>query len=146
MISEFLEANNLEGKVFSFPSDTSIEKATEEVHLSAESIAKVFLFVDEKMDFFAVIASVGSKISAKEACTLFKKKFLEEPDPEETLKCMGFEKNFFPPVSVFGVRVALHSSVKDRKNLLFALSNREFLFISAKDILKANDDCEELSI
>ncbi|MFA5126253.1 MAG: YbaK/EbsC family protein [archaeon] len=144
MIRDFLEANKLEGRVFSFPSDTSIEKAAEEAHLSVDSIAKAFLFIDEKMDFFAVIALLGSKISSKEACSLFKKKFLEEADSEQILKFAGFEENFFPPVSVFGVRVVLHSSVKNRKSLLFALSNREFLLINTEDILKANADVEEI--
>jgi prolyl-tRNA editing enzyme YbaK/EbsC (Cys-tRNA(Pro) deacylase) len=146
MIKDFLEANNLNGKVFSFPSDISLEKAMQEAHLSQGSVAKTFVFVDEKMDFFGVISQVDSSISAKEACSLFKKKFLEEASSEEVLRLTGFKKEFFPPVSVFGLRVILHPSIISKKRLLFALSNREFLSINTEDILRISEEEEEFSL
>lgn len=142
MIRDFLEVNKLDGKIVSFPSDTTIEKAVESTHLSAGSIAKVAVFFDEKMDFFIVIAPKDHVVSVKEANELFKKNTLEVAGEEETKNMSGFEKKFFPPISVFGASVAMHSLVKNKPNLIFALGYREFLVITPKAIMEAAEICD----
>ncbi|MFA5931552.1 MAG: YbaK/EbsC family protein [archaeon] len=142
MIQDFLEVNKLDGKIISFPSDTTIEKAVESTHLSAGSVAKVAVFFDEKMDFFIVIAPKDHVVLVKEANELFKKKTLEVAGEEETKNLSGFEKKFFPPISVFGTTVAMHPILKNKPKLVFALGYREFLVITPKAIMDAAEVCD----
>jgi prolyl-tRNA editing enzyme YbaK/EbsC (Cys-tRNA(Pro) deacylase) len=138
MLQDFLEANGLNGKVISFRSDTSIERAAESIHVSKSSFAKAFVFADENLDWCVVIADMNSEISAKEASKLFEKD-LDEVSGKDIYRISGVEKEFFPPVGVFGVTTVLDKSVDGKKNLFFKLSPREYLVIDSKDILKANE-------
>lgn len=144
MIQDFLEVNKLNGKVVTFPSDISIEKVASCCSISSSGIAKSFVFVDDKVDFFVVVALKGEKVSVGEAEKLFNKKNLEIATEKDVYRITSFEERYFPPIGVFGATVALHSSVKGKKNLLFELGARDFLIIESKDIKKANNLGEEL--
>ena len=139
MIADFLAANSIDGRIVSFDSDTSIAKACDKAKVPVTSVGKTVLFSDRKEDFFVVIARAGVHVPLEEACELFDKKEgeLSISDAKIVLNLTGFSKEYFPPVSVFGVTVALHSSVKDHKVLIFALSEREFLAISPKEIIES---------
>ncbi|MFA6268428.1 MAG: YbaK/EbsC family protein [archaeon] len=139
MLADFLEVNNLTGKVISFPSDILVEKAAELNHISKSAIAKAFVFVDEKMNFFSVIAQKDESISVKDAVFLFKNKTLEEVSDKDVYRILGERKEYLSPVGVLGVNVALHDCIKDKKNLFFQIGERDFLFIQTSDILKARE-------
>lgn len=136
MISDFIEANNLGARVLSFPSDCSLAHALKAAHLSENSAAKAVPFVDEKMDFFVVIAAESEAVLVVDAEELFGVP-LEVAVDNEVLKITGFERKFFPPIGVFGVKVAFHNSILKQKTLLFCLSPREYLIISKGDIEKS---------
>jgi len=139
MIADFLEVNKLDGRVLSFNADTPAEKALTSVHLPNNSFARAVPFFDEKYNFFVVIVSSEESITAKEAESLFLGKTLSSATEKKVYNLSGFEKKFFPPVSVYEAKVALHSSIKEKKTLLFQLSHREFLLIKTTDILKASE-------
>ena len=139
MINDFLEVNKIDGKIISFPSVTSVEKVADFVHLSASSIAKAVPFVDEHMDFFVVVLGMDDSITSKEANLMFKKKDLVPAQDSEVLSLLAIEKTYFPPIAVFGAITLVHSSLKEKKRLLFALSDREFLVVATSDIEKMNE-------
>jgi len=139
MIEDFLEVNELDGRIISFPADTTPAKALEFIHLPSNAYARAIPFFDEKYDFFVVIASAEGSITIKDAEDLFPNKKLTTANEKKVYNFSSFEKQFFPPISVYEAKVALHSSVKEKKTLFFQLSHREFLLIKTSDILKANE-------
>ena len=141
MIADFIESNKLDARLISFKSDTTLEKACSDSTISVSCAAKVLPFVDEKMDFFVVILPAGESIPASEANSLFKKNDLSEADAADVNKLTGFHKDFFPPICVFGAKVAFHKSLASKRHLFFPIGEREFLLISKKSI----EDAAEIS-
>jgi len=139
VIEDFLEVNKLDGKVHSFPSVVSIETVADQMHISKNSIAKAVPFVDNKLDFFVVVLASEDSITSKEANEMFNKKDLVPAQDKEVLSLLAIEKNYFPPIAVYGATTLVHSSVKEKKRLLFALSDRVFLVIATNDIEKTNE-------
>jgi len=139
MINDFLEVNTLDGQVVSFPSVTSIKKVADTVHLSEDCIAKAVPFVDDKLDFFIVVLSMKESITAKEANELFNKTDLVPAQEKEVVSLLGIDKTYFPPIAVFGATTLVHNSIKDKKRILFALSEKDFLVIATSEIEKANE-------
>lgn len=143
MIKDFIEANALGARVLSFPSDSSIIHALHVAHLPEHAAAKAVPFVDKKMNFCVVIAGIDESIVAVDASVLFGV-VLCEVDDNEVFTLTGFEKKHFPPIAVFGTRIAFHSSISKQKVLLFCLNPREYLLISKEDILHAAEINESL--
>jgi len=139
MLVDFLEVNKLDGKIISFPCVTSIEKVADSVHLSQSSIAKAVPFVDDEMDFFVVVIGKEDSITSKEANLLFKKKDLVPAQDKEVLSLLAIEKDYFPPIAVYGATTLVHPSVKEKKRLVFELSEKDFLVIATNDIEKMNE-------
>ena len=143
MILDFIEVNGLKARIISFPSDTSFSHAAKTTHLSDGACAKAVVFVDGKMDFYAVIASIGTSVGVGSAKKLFGVS-LSEPSEGDVLSLTGFEKNYFPPLAVFGLKIVFHSSSDEKKTLLFCLSPREYLIISKEELLESSKLSEEL--
>ena len=138
MIQDFIDANKLNAQLLKFPSDASIDKALSAAKLNISCYAKAFPFVDEKMDFFVVIAIANEKVDVELAEDLFDEN-LEEVDSSEVLKLTGFEKEYFPPISIFGAKVVFTKNAKKQKKLMFELSPREFLVIDIPSIEKSQE-------
>ena len=138
MIQDFIDSNCLDAKIFKFPSDVSITKALSAAKLNISSYAKASAFVNDKMDFFVVISIANEKVTIADAEELFNKN-LDEIDEGEVLKLTGFEKDYFPPISVFGAKVSFTKEVKKQDKLLFELSPREYLVIEVSSIIKGQE-------
>jgi len=136
MISDFIEVNGLSARVISFPSDANFFYAAKQVHLSESACVKAIVFADEKMNFYAVISSIGEEIGVSDAIELFGAS-LSEPTEEDVANLTGFEKIFFPPIAVFGMKISFHSSADKKKTLFFRISPREYLIISKEELLES---------
>ncbi len=138
MLQDFITANELNAQLLKFPSDISIEKALSNAKMNISSYAKASVFVNDKMDFFIVISVANEKVNIEIAEDLFDMN-LEEVDFIDVLKLTGFEKENFPPISVFGAKVAFTKEVKKQKKLFFELSPREYLVIDIDSIKKGQE-------
>lgn len=143
MLSDFIEANGINARVLKYPSDASVENVLKDAHLSKSAAAIAVPFVDDKMDFFVVIASREKIIPISDAESYFGVP-LSLPLADDVLNMTGFEAKHFPPVAVFGAKVAFDSSVSKQATLLFELSPREYLVIPKKEIEKAQELIEDL--
>jgi prolyl-tRNA editing enzyme YbaK/EbsC (Cys-tRNA(Pro) deacylase) len=139
MIQDFIEVNNIDGKIVTFPSVTILEKAATSLHLSSDCMAKSFVFSDDKLDYFIVVAKFDEIVDEKEANKLFNKTNLVSAEAKDVYRLTGFEKRYFPPIAIYGTKTVLADSVKKKNNLLFALNENEFLLISPNGILQANE-------
>lgn len=138
MIQDFITANELNAQLLKFPSDVSIDKALSMAKLNISSYAKASPFVDEKMDFFVVISIASEKVNIEVAEDLFDEN-LNEVESIEVLKLTGFEKNTFPPISIFGAKSVFTKEAKKQKKLIFQLSPREYLVIDIPSIEKSQE-------
>jgi len=138
MIQDFIDSNKLNAQILKFPSDVSIDKALSQAKLNISSYAKALVFVNEKMDFFVLLANWDEKVGIMDAEDLFDEN-LEEVDSNEVLKLTGFEKENFPPISIFGAKSVFTKKVKKQKNLVFKLSPRDYLVIDIASIKKAQE-------
>lgn len=138
MIQDFINANSIDAKVVSFQNETPIRKVILLTGLTDSSFAKAVPFVDEKMNFFVLIKLANEESDILTAEDLFNKN-LNDLDSKSVEKFTGFKKNYFPPISVFGVEVKLTLAAKKQKKLLFALSENEYLIIDVDEIKKAQE-------
>jgi len=138
LILDFIKTNELNAELIKFPTDVSIEKVLFQTKSNISSYARASVFVDEKMDFFIVIGIASEKIGISEAEDLFDKN-LEEIDSSEVLKLTGFEKEYFPPISILGAKVIFTKLAEKQKKLIFELSPREFLVIDILSIKKSQE-------
>lgn len=138
MIQDFIDANELDARIVSFPSEVSVEKALALNELTISNYAKAVPFVNEKMDFFVVVKLASEKVDIEDAEDLFDEN-LNEIDSTETEKLTGFEKSFFPPVSVLGAKLVFTKLASKSKKFLFALGPKEYLIINVDSIRKAQE-------
>ncbi len=144
MLEDFIEVNKLDAKIVKFNTDTFPEKALLQTKLPPSSLVKTIVFVDEKMDFFVVVAGSDSTVSELDAEDLFEKNKLEKAERKDVYNRAGVDINYFPPIGIFGAKVVLEEKLKEQKYLLFPLSAREFLIILTNDVIKAIELSEEL--
>ena len=138
LILDFIKTNELNAELIKFPTDVSIDKVLFQTKSNISSYARASVFVDEKIDFFIVIGIASEKIGIGEAEDLFDKN-LEEIDSSEVLKLTGFEKEYFPPISILGAKVTFTKTAEKQKKLVFELSPREFLVIDIVSIRKSQE-------
>jgi prolyl-tRNA editing enzyme YbaK/EbsC (Cys-tRNA(Pro) deacylase) len=138
MIQDFITSNELNAQILKFHSDVSVDKALSVAKLNISAYAKASPFVNEKMDFFVVLSIASEKVNIEIAEDLFDEN-LEEIDANEVLKLTGFEKNNFPPISIFGAKSVFTKEAKKQKKLIFELSSREYLVIDIPSIEKSQE-------
>ncbi|MCX6803262.1 MAG: hypothetical protein NTY48_01685 [Candidatus Diapherotrites archaeon] len=143
MINDFIEVNKLNARVIEYPSDSTIEHALHDAHLSIHAAAKAIPFFNEKTDLFVIVIPFDEKISTKEASKLFKET-LTQASETKVLNLTGFEKDYLPPIAVFGAKVLIHKNAKTHGTLIFSLSPREYLVITKEDIEKSAELNEPL--
>jgi len=143
MIADFIKVNKINAKVFSFATDMSFEKVASIAHVSPKSIAKVTPFVSEKERMFVYISLAEEKILPKEVEKVFGL-VLHDVDKTQCLKLSGFEREFFPPIGIFGVQTEISENAEHMGALVFMLSHREFVLIEGKELRKAVDLGNEL--
>gem|GEM_PF-2656340 len=143
MINDFLKVNLINAKLAVFPTDSNFDKAVSFFHVSNKACAKAVPFINKKNQIFSLIVSQGEECSAAKACKVFDQEVFVV-DSTECLKRTGFEKNFFPPIGVFGAITKFSKEAEGLDLFLFAISKREFMLISAEELKKAVELSEEL--
>ncbi len=138
MLQDFIDSNALNAQIIKFSSDVSVTKALSVAKLNIFACAKASAFVNDKMDFFVVVFIANEKVTIETAKDLFDVN-LQEVDEGEVLKLTGFEKDYFPPISVFGAKVSFTKEAKKQKKLFFELSPREYLAIDVASIIKGQE-------
>ncbi|MGI6589764.1 MAG: hypothetical protein ACOX1V_03840 [Candidatus Iainarchaeum sp.] len=138
MVQDFVSANSIDAKVVSFQKEVSVEKVLALNNLSTSSFAKAVPFVDDKMNIFVLIKIASEKEDISFAEDIFDKN-LNPIDSKTIEKITGFKKNFFPPISVLGAKMEFTPLAKKQKQLVFSLSEKEYLIIGVDGIKKSQE-------
>jgi hypothetical protein len=126
MLEDFIEVNQLEAKIVRNQKLT--HRITCKLFLADENPILLVYNARHNPDLHVVKEHV--------TCTKF-----TAPDTKKTLEITGYEKDFIPPISIFGVDVFVDKHLFNGQILSCPLSEREFLEITAEEIEASNQDC-----
>ena len=131
MLEDFIKANNLQAKILSI----SVKAPTIKCQLFRCDDVDVLAiyFASKEIDLKKLAKAVG----AKEATSIA----LEKAED-----ITGYDFEFMPPVSIYGVKVVVDSKLAVAEKVKCPISAEQVLEISPKEILKANEGAIEADI
>ena len=125
MLEDFIEANNLKARIVSGkPSEFRI---------------KCLLYICGS-DSFLLASPAEKHPDLQKIKNAVSAKDIEVPDAKTILETTGYEKDFLPPVSIFGITLLLDKSIAEKEKLQCAVSDSEYLEISGKEILESSEE------
>ena len=139
MIEEFIEANELKAEIISFPTETPVSVAIKQKKFNPKNIIQTNLFISAKKEEILTINHPGKNPQIEVLEKLIGEDLLETNE-EECLSITGYKKHFLPPISIFGIKVIIDSSLEKLSYLVFPLSTKKYLKIPLEEILSSNED------
>jgi len=97
-LEAFLKNCNVEYKILFHGETYSAEKASRELRISLENVAKTVVFVNEKKEPLIVIVQGGRKVNQDRLAKMLGLKKLRLATGEEVLNHTGYEAGAVPPV------------------------------------------------
>jgi Cys-tRNA(Pro) deacylase len=97
-LEAFLKNRNVEYKILFHGETYSAEKASRELGISLENVAKTVVFVNEKKEPLIVIVQGGRKVNQDRLAKMLGLKKLRLATGEEVLSHTGYEAGAVPPV------------------------------------------------
>jgi hypothetical protein len=166
MLEDFIEYNNINAKIIDFPTVTDTNFAISSKKIPSSCSVKVQLFDTEENDPFILISQFNSIINfsnVKKILALNNSDIAELNDlnvPEldnsktleldnlkilelndiETMNITGYKKGFIPPISIYGIKIIIDSSLENKEFLFCRVSEKSFLKVPLKAIIDFNDD------
>jgi len=139
MLEEFIEANKLKAEIISFPTETPVAVVMKQKKFNPKNIVQINMFASISKDEILTITPFGKqplidileKISGEE---------LLELNEDECLGRAGYSKAFIPPISIYGVKIFIDSTLEDREYLIVPLSTKKYLKISLEEVLAFNEE------
>ncbi len=131
MLADFIAANSLKARILPYPAKGRIVRCR--------------LFSSPSCDVLAVYFS-DDKISLEKLKALLKSDIIEHMGLARAEDITGYEAEFMPPISIYGIKVVVDRKVMESENVKCLVSEEKTLEISPKEILEANDDALEADI
>ena len=125
MLEDFIKANSLKAKILQEQSRSSLVKCR--IYIADENPVLIIAFSDKKIS--------EDKIKKELNCSEIK-----IPDENKALEITGYEKQYIPPISVYGVNVLLDKSLLNKQELHCNISRTHSLEISSDEIQETNED------
>lgn len=128
MLEDFVEANSVPAQI---------------VHkrLSENLVKCVLLVPREKRELpLLVVFPAGSRISLEKAMEKAECSELRPAGEKETLKITGYEHNFLPPISIYGVRVLVEESILNKSFVNVIVGEEKTLRIDPRAIIEFNEE------
>ena len=139
MLEDFIEVNNLDSKIIKVSTDTAVGKAVSSKLIPPNLAVDIKLFNSGKNDPLLVVVPHSSEIDFSVVNELLEGEAIEM-DERETIDITGYKKNCLPPISIYGIRIVIDSSLENKEYLFCKSGEKQFLKASMKDILETNDD------
>ncbi len=139
MLEEFLDVNNVDAEIITFPRDTSVQSALFETRISPASAIVAEFFMDEKDNEFIFVHSIQTRLDLEKLKKITRAFELFLKNPDEIFEATGYKKEFLPPIGVYGVTAYLDRSLQGKENLLCKVGERAFLKISPQELIDVNE-------
>jgi hypothetical protein len=150
MLEDFIEYNNINAKIIDLPTVTDTNFAISSKKIPAPCSVKIQLFDTKENDPFILISQFNSTINfsnVKKLLELNNSNGLEldnlkilELNDIETMNITGYKKGFIPPISIYGIKIIIDSSLENKEFLFCRASEKSFLKVPLKAIIEFNDD------
>ncbi len=143
MLEDFIIVNKIDAELINFPTSTNTNVAVERKKLPFSSTVKIQLFNSVKNEPVIIITHFNSELDLKKIKKLLLLKDnndLIEQNNDETINITGYKKGFVPPISIFGIRIILDSSLEKKSFLFCQVSEKTFLKVPTQSIIDYNDE------
>ncbi len=131
MLEDFIKANNLQARILSIPVKAPTIKC--QLFRCDDVDVLAIYFASKEIDLKKLAKAVG----AKEANSIA----LEKAED-----ITGYDFEFMPPVSIYGVKAVVDSKLAAVEKVKCLISAEQVLEITLKEIVEANDDIIEAEI
>ncbi len=131
MLEDFVQSNELQAKILPVP-----VKAT---------AIKCMLFKCDNEDVLAVYFA-SKEIDPKKLAAAVEAKEAKPVALEEAEEITGYDLEFIPPISIYGIKVVVDSKLKIAEKIKCLINPEQVLEITPKEILEANEGAVESDI
>ncbi len=141
MLEDFLEVNKIKAEIISFPTPTSTNSALSSKKIPYTSTVKIKLFNSEKEPFL-VISPFHSETDFKKLKKIMgiSKYDILEANDEESISITGYKKDYIPPISIFGLKMIIDSSIETKDFLCCKIGQKKFIKIGLDSIKEYNEE------
>jgi len=148
MLKEFIEINNLKARLLAVMKPVSSPLgAASFIDVSASNIAKTVLFIDKDKCGVLCVIPANSSINEQKIQKIVSNGLLLPASQKQCLETTGYELEFVPPVSVYGIKVLLDESLAEKKTIYCSAGEKQkLLVISPHEIIEHNEDIQVVDI
>ena len=139
MLEEFIEVNKLKAQFVSFSTETPVAVAIKQKKFNPKNIVQINIFTSLKQDEILTITPFGKQPQLEKLEDIVGEELLEL-NKDECLERTGYAKGSIPPVSIYGIKVFIDSSLEDRGYLIVPINTKKYLKIPLEEVLSFNED------
>jgi prolyl-tRNA editing enzyme YbaK/EbsC (Cys-tRNA(Pro) deacylase) len=142
MLSEFIERNDLKSELIDFSSTISTDRLISKGRFPSNLVVKIQLFNTEKNNPFIIIAPFHSELDFEKIKKISSDEEIIEMDHTETAEMTGYKKEKIPPISIYGIKIIIDSSLENKNHLFCRVGEKKFLKVILEEIIEFNDEVE----
>jgi prolyl-tRNA editing enzyme YbaK/EbsC (Cys-tRNA(Pro) deacylase) len=140
MLEDFLEYNKLKSKIIKFPNVITIGKLANAKKIPPTRGVKLRLFNTKKNAPFICVTPFKSNLNLDKVSALVNNvEFIEMDELENVLSC-GYKKGMIPLLSIYGIKLIIHTSLQKKESLVCQVSDKSVLDTLMTELLGTNDD------
>lgn len=140
MLEDFILMNNLKSQIVNFPTDTSIDFIAQKNIFPKKHLVKINAFITKENDLFITIIPFNSEIDFEKLKTIILEEEFLELSEDECVDITGYEKNYLPPISIYGANFLIDNSLKNNNLIVLRTGEKQFLKAQMNEIIENNDE------
>ncbi len=140
MLEDFIEFNKLKSKIHLFTSNMSTDMAIASQKLPPKRTVKIQLFNTKSNNPVITIIPYHSELNISMLEKIMGEEEIIEIDSTECLEITGYKKDFLPPISIYGIKTIIDSSLESAKSIFARIGAKKFLEAYMNEVLDTNSD------
>lgn len=140
MLEDFILVNKLKSLVINFPTDTSIDLIAQKNIFPKKYLVKINAFITKENDLFITIIPFNSKLDFEKLKEIILEEEFLELSEDECFDVTGYEKNYLPPISVYGANLLIDTSLKNNELIISRTGEKQVLKAYLSEIIENNGD------
>jgi hypothetical protein len=148
MLEDFIEFNNLKSKIIDYPTIISMDRLIAMNKIAPTAAVKIQLFNTPKNNPFLTIIPFQSELNLSKLKKLVDSDEIIELDSRECVQITGYKKDFLPPISIYGIKIIIDSSLENKKSIFAKIEDKKLVEALMEEVTETNDDLifEKISI
>lgn len=142
MLEDFIVTNRLKSQLINFPTDITINLIAQKNIFPKKYLVKLKAFITKENDLFITIIPFNLEIDFEKLKNIILEEEFLELNEDECFDITGYKKNYLPPISIYGAKIIIDTSLKNNELLISKTDEKQLFKAQMNEVLEYNDEVE----